>query len=384
MTRLADRPRAAARQRSPSDLYGPTVDFEVRRDDLHETRVVDPPPAACADGEARLVVRRFGFSANNITYAVFGDMMGYWTFFPAADGWGRIPVWGFAEVVEANDTGLEVGDLFYGYLPMSNELVVSPERVTAHGFHDGAPHRAALPPAYNGYTRCATDPVYSAETEALQMLFRPLFMTDFLLDDWLADNDFHGAAPSAGGVLVLSSASSKTAFGLAHLLAARSERPEIIGLTSIDKMAFVEGLDVYDRVLGYGDTDGLAADAPTVYIDMAGDTRVRRDVHERVSGLVASVSVGGTHWREVGGAGDLPGPQPVLFFAPDQIVRRRADWGQGGLESRFGSAWSAFVPVVEGWISVVERNGIDGVEQTYREVLDGEADPSDAFVLDIA
>lgn len=216
------------------------------------------------------------------------------------------------------------------------------------------------------------------------MLLRPLFMTDFVLDDWLADNDFHGAGPSAGGVLVLSSASSKTAFGLAHLVAARSERPEIVGLTSTDKVAFVEGLGVYDRVLDYGDTDGLAADAPTVYVDMAGDTRVRREVHERVSGLVASVSVGGTHWQEVGGAGDLPGPQPSLFFAPDQIAKRRADWGQGELDSRFGGAWSAFVPVVEGWISVVERDGIDGAEQTYREVLDGEADPSDAFVVNIA
>jgi hypothetical protein len=353
--------------------------FEVSRTDLHDTRTVDAPPAELGDGEARLAVRRFGFSANNVTYAVFGDMMQYWSFFPAEDGWGRIPVWGFAEVVEANGTGLDEGELVYGYLPMGSELVVAPTRVGEHGFTDATAHRAGLPAAYNGYTRSAADPVYEPDTEGLQMLFRPLFMTDFVLDDWLAENDFHGA-----DVAVLSSASSKTAFGLAHLLAGRDDRPEIVGLTSAGNADFVLGLDVYDRVLSYDDIDFLDADDPTVYVDMAGDAEVRREVHEHVGALTASVVVGGTHWEHAGGGGDrLPGPQPAFFFAPDQIVKRREDWGPGGVEERFAAAWSGFVPVVEDWIEIVERSGADGVRRTYLEVLDGEADPSHAFVLSL-
>jgi len=355
------------------------MDLEVSRSDLHETRVVDPPPAKLAPGQARLAVQRFGLSANNVTYAVFGDLMGYWTFFPADDGWGRIPVWGFAEVVDANGTGLEDGELVYGYLPMGTELVVEPTRVGEHGFTDASAHRAALPAAYNGYTRCTADPVYEPGTEALQMLFRPLFMTDFVLDDWLADNAFFGAE-----VVVLSSASSKTSFGLAHLLAARDERPEVVGLTSAGNVAFVEGLGVCDRVLTYDDVSSLAPDVPTAYVDMAGDAGVRRAVHEHVGALVASVQVGGTHWEQVGGDGALPGPTPALFFAPDQIVKRRTDWGPGGVESRFAEAWAAFLPVVQGWIEVVERRGPDAVGETYLEVLDGRADPSVAFVLSMA
>ncbi|MBC7103757.1 MAG: DUF2855 family protein [Parvibaculum sp.] len=39
-------------------------------------------------------IEKFALSANNITYAVAGDMLNYWSFFPAEEGWGKIPVWG--------------------------------------------------------------------------------------------------------------------------------------------------------------------------------------------------------------------------------------------------------------------------------------------------
>lgn len=355
------------------------MDLLVKRDTLDETRLDDTEPAPLVAGEARLRVDAFSLTANNITYAVFGDLMGYWTFFPSEDGWGRIPVWGFAEVVDANGTGLDEGELLYGYLPMGTELVVTPQRVGEHGFTDATAHRSALPAAYNGYSRCAADAVYDVDTEALQMLLRPLFMTDFVLDDWLADNDFHGA-----DVAVLSSASSKTAFGLAHLLASRDDRPEIVGLTSAGNADFVLGLDVYDRVLTYDEIDFLDGDDPTVYVDMAGDVDVRREIHEHIGALSASVVVGGTHWEHAGGGGgDLPGPRPTFFFAPDQIVKRRQDWGAGGVEERFAAAWVDFLPVVEDRIEIVERSGVDGVRRTYLEVLDGEADPSHAFVLSL-
>ena len=44
-------------------------------------------------------------------------------------------------------------------------------------------------------------------------MYRPLFFTSFMLADQLEDNDWFGAE-----VLVLSSASSKTAYGTAFLL----------------------------------------------------------------------------------------------------------------------------------------------------------------------
>src|SRR6266480_4510497 len=103
------------------------ADFLVRRDDLRATRVEDTAEAPLQDGEARLRVERFGFTANNVTYGAFGDAMGYWTFFPAPDGWGRIPVWGFAEVTESAAPRIEPGERFYGYLAMASSVTMRPQ-----------------------------------------------------------------------------------------------------------------------------------------------------------------------------------------------------------------------------------------------------------------
>ena len=85
------------------------TDFLVSRKDIRETRIEDSEPPALEPGQALLEVDSFGLTANNVTYAVFGDVMNYWDFFPAEDGWGRVPMWGFAEVEASEADGLEAG-----------------------------------------------------------------------------------------------------------------------------------------------------------------------------------------------------------------------------------------------------------------------------------
>src|SRR6478752_3260083 len=127
------------------------TDFLVKRDDLRECRVVESGTPEIEPGQALLRVDSFGLTANNVTYAVFGDAMSYWDFFPAADGWGRVPMWGFAEVERSNVENVEPGTRLYGYLPPSSHLVVTPAHADERGFVDGSPHRAALPSAYHSY-----------------------------------------------------------------------------------------------------------------------------------------------------------------------------------------------------------------------------------------
>ena len=183
-----------------------TTELLVQKSQLATTRVRQVPDVALQPGQVRVRVDRFALTANNITYAAFGDAMHYWDFYPVqgeGEGWGIVPVWGFGTVVESACAEVPVGERVYGYWPMASHAVLTPTRVTPGGWADGAAHRAPLPAVYNQYERTGADPFYRADTEDLQALLRPLFATSWLIDDFMADNDFFGArtlllAPAAG------------------------------------------------------------------------------------------------------------------------------------------------------------------------------------------
>lgn len=362
----------------------PKRDFLVNKRDLKVARTVDGHLGPLAVGQVLLKVDTFALTANNITYAAFGDAMQYWNFFPAADAAdGRIPVWGFADVVESRCEGVAVGERFYGYFPMSTHLMVEPAQVGPRGFVDGAAHRKGLHAVYNQYVRTSADPGYRADQEAQQMLLRPLFTTSFLIDDFLVDNAFYGAA-----AVILSSASSKTAYGAAFCLKHHARTVRIVGLTSPGNLAFVRGLGVYDEVVAYDAVPAIVA-ASAVYVDMSGSAAVRGAVHHHFTDrLKHSCAVGGTHWENLGGGAGLPGPRPTLFFAPAQIEKRNADWGAAELQQRIGAVWIAFMRLVNGAggpasLKVVEARGEAAVTRAYRNLLDGKTRPDEGCILSL-
>jgi Protein of unknown function (DUF2855) len=350
-------------------------EFLVKREDLRECRVAESEAPALEPGQALLRVDSFGLTANNVTYAVMGEAMSYWDFFPAADGWGRVPMWGFAEVERSEAGGVEVGTRVYGYLPPSSWLLVTPAGVDPAGFVDRSPHRAALPSAYHRYLATGTDPFYRPETEAIQMLLRPLFFTSFLIDDQLDDEGLTERGP-----ILISSASSKTAIAAAFLLAQR-DGVELIGLTSPRSAEFVAGLGIYGRVVTYDAIDSLER-GPATYVDVAGDAEVRQAVHSHFGDeLVHSMAVGVTHWQELGGGGELPGPTPSFFFAPDRVVKRSQDWGRAELEQRVAAAWHPFCEWIAGWLETIRGEGFEGVREAYLDVLEGRVAPNTAHVI---
>jgi hypothetical protein len=365
----------------------------VARHDLQRTRVGPDPDGPTvrplADGQARLAIDSFALTANNVTYAAFGDAMKYWDFFPSGDGeWGCVPVWGFAVVSESRAPGVEPGQRFYGYLPMGNFLVVEPGRVGPAGFIDAAPHREPLPAIYNHLTRCDADPAYRADQEAQQAVLRPLFITSFLIDDFLADAGFFGARQ-----VLLSSASSKTAYGTAFCLAQQRDQPgapRVVGLTSAAHRDFARSLGCYDSVLAYDEGATLDAAVPTVFVDFAGNAALRRRLHEHFANtLTYSCAVGGTHWEAIGGAAGLPGPRPTLFFAPAQARKRSAPppegWGAAGLQQRIAQAWRAFMQPVndplQPWLRVHSAHGSAAVASAWHAMLQGRGDPRSGLML---
>jgi hypothetical protein len=352
------------------------MDFLVRRDDLSEVAFHDTDTPMIAEGEALLAVRSFGLTANNITYAVLGDSVRYWDFFPAPDGWGRIPVWGFADVVETASE-LPEGSRVYGYLPPSSHLVVRPEGVDERGFVDASPHRSELPAVYNRYARTEADALYDPELEDEMILFRPLFLTSFVFDEFLAANDFFGA-----DAVIFSSASSKTALSAAFLVS-RREGINVVGLTSAKRREFVEHTGAYGQVLGYEDIASLPG-GRAVYADMSGDAEVRAAVHRNYGDRLAhSAMIGATHWDRLAGEDEkLPGPEPKLFFAPDHIRAPDGD-GEGGGLAGVPDAWHPFVEWTRGWLDVVHGRGPEAIESAYRELLDGRVDSATGHVLSL-
>ena len=105
------------------------------------------------------------------------------------------------------------------------------------------------------------------------------------------------------------------------------------------KLEFCCSLGCCDEVRYYEALDAMNRSLPSVYVDFAGNAALRRSLHEHFGdALRYSCSVGGTHWDELGGGRDLPGPRPTLFFAPAQIARRSVPppegWGPGELDGK--------------------------------------------------
>jgi hypothetical protein len=351
-------------------------DLLVDRADLSRTELVGAADVDPRPGQVVLKVDRVGMTANNVTYAVFGDAMHYWDFFPVEDGaFGRVPLWGFADVEKSAVSEVAEGTRLYGYLPTSSHLVVEPVKVDDHGFRDGSPHRQHLPAPYNGLTTTTADPAYDPRLEDLQVLYRPLFMTSFVLADFLQDNGCFGA-----DTVVISSASSKTSYGTAFLL----DGIHRVGLTSERNREFTASLGCYDEVLTYDEVASMPVSC-AVYVDVAGDTALRRAVHERLEPVHSAV-VGASHHDappDLGSAEPLPGGEPTFFFAPDQMRKRYEDWGPNGVEQRHAEAWSRFAPVVAEWVDVVLGEGPEALRAAWLETLAGDTPPRIGHVVQL-
>lgn len=348
-------------------------ELHISKGNIRTTQWVDVAPAPLAPAAARLKLDLFALTANNITYAAFGaGMLGYWDFFPAPEGWGKTPVWGFATVIESNAPEIAKGARFYGYYPIAETLDVV-VRKTAGGFLDAAPHRASKSPIYNLYADIAADPAYDAAFEPEQALFRPLYATGW----WAADCVRQAQARA----VVLSSASSKTALATAHQLR-RLGGQEIIGLTSPGNEAYVRDTGLYDRVVLYADAATLAAPSPATFVDFLGRRDLTAAVHTALGdALTRSIIIGITDWQSAGAApaAPLPGPKPEFFFVPTYAAERlKADPDLGPVMQRdlrgFYEASRAFVTAQRGV-------GADAIQSAWARLAVGDVPPNEGLVF---
>lgn len=348
----------------------------TNRSDLADTRIVEREKPQLEEGEILFEVQRFGFSANNITYATLGDDMGYWRFFPTEAGWGIVPVWGRAIVRESRCPEVTEGSRYFGYYPLASHLVARPIKVSESGFMDGTPHRADLPPVYQRYTRVADAEQADTALEDQDALWRPLFVTSFGAADFLVDNEDFGAA-----TLVLTSASSKTALGIAFCMKRLDPGVEVIGLTSPGNVEFCERVGYYDRALSYDSLSDLG-NGPIVLVDLAGvDTLLDRISEHATDNLLKTVSLGATHWQDRTRSLAESRPGSELFFLPTWIIKRREDWGPSEFFERSDAAWADFAPTTDSWMTIEERVGAEAISEVYASMLAGKSRPEVGFAL---
>jgi len=351
---------------------------QINRKALGEARIVDAPAGALADGAVRLRIESFSVTANNVTYAVAGDAFGYWNFFPGEGEWGVVPMWGHAVVEESNHPDIAVGERVYGYLPMATHLDVLPVGVSPGGFTDGAAHRQPMSPIYNQYSRLAADPEHDPAREGERMIFGPLFKTGFLIESFMRREGWFGAE-----AVICTSASSKTAMGLASVARHRSPGMKRIGLTSAGNVEFVKRTGFYDQVLAYDDLASLPQVA-SVLVDFAGNAGLMHGVHTTLGDhLKYSCTVGATHVGAGFGQerGALPGPTPVLFFAPDHAVAAIKELGPKAFGEAVAESWLRFIAEAGGALTIDTRAGLEAARNAFAATLAGKADPAVGIVI---
>ncbi len=352
------------------------ADFLVKRSNLREAHWADTALPPLENGRARLAVDAFALTANNVTYAAFGEAMNYWNFFPATDAaYGRVPVWGFATVTGSAVDAIAPGTRVYGYLPMSHTVDITPGKVSPASFMDVAAHRADLAPIYNTYIITGADPTYDAAFESQQMLFRPLFTTGWMIDDSLMAN-----GEPLPQTVVISSASSKTALALAHCLKVRGQ-VDTIGLTSPRNKDFVETCGLYGRVHTYDDVDRLQARGLTAYVDFLGRPMLTADIHNALKDrLVRSMVIGVTDWEASRAPLPLPGPSLEFFFVPTYAANRSKVLGANALNSRLGAAMTDFYRASASFLTPVSVSGPDAIAQSWQDAIDARIPPSEGLI----
>lgn len=361
------------------------LEFQVNKQDFTRTRVVEnntlTEQSSLNKGEIIVKIDNFALTANNITYAVLGEQLKYWQFFPAADNndntWGIIPVWGFATVVSSNSDEIPMGEKLFGYFPFSNLLKMNATHITSQRFIDGSEHRTALPPGYNSYRRVLAEPGYNENHDNQRMLLFPLYITSYCLWDYLQSEQWFDAEQ-----VIIISASSKTSIGLAYGIDESEFAPRLVAMTSERNIDFVKQLGAYKQVLKYGDLTELDPALKTVIVDMAGNAEQLATIEQYLEGnLQYCIQVGLTHWDAAPAKSPLKNTPSEMFFAPGHIQKRIAQWGAKAFEQQSMQYMTKSMLRSSNWLEFECVEGIQQMAEVYSDICNGRMSPEKGVII---
>jgi uncharacterized protein DUF2855 len=353
-----------------------TTQYLVNKSDFADLRVVKAPLPSLQKGEALIRMGRVAFTANNISYALAGESLGYWKFFPPVSDqntYGLIPVWGYGEVEAENDSGLDVGEGVFGYWPMASHWIVQPGSMKPHRFIDSAEHRASLPGIYNNYRRVAKEEMADGEFADRQSLLFPLVGTAFGIFDWL-QTEGRGQATQ----IILTSASSKTALGLAFLAKNNSDI-KVIGLTSAGNLEATTQIGFYHQVFSYEDLE-KTIQAPTIIVDMAGNGALSAKLHQHLGDtMLREARVGATHADKVFAVDGIIKERSFFFFLPSHAAKRQPETDGAFLKDMLAFS-GEFARRSGDWLEVVDGE----TTELYEKVRTGSIMPNQGAILSLS
>ena len=257
------------------------------------------------------------------------------------------------------------------------------------------------------------------------MLYRPLFWTSYWCEDWINSSNYRSGVSH----ILISSASSKTAFCLAYLIGKRIRRRDgdseinkdmkIIGLTSKRNVDFTKNrlVGLYHEVLDYdsftsarcfqqGGQDGSSS--RWLYVDVAGNAELNKRIRALFASpntagtLVANIVLGLTNLQPSTSVittttpkslGTNPfnmssedatttsnststssstssafWPREEFFFMPEWLDIRRHQIPVMEIFRLQNQAWKELMEDCIGWVELKREYGAVGVEKAYRKL----------------
>ena len=361
-------------------------DFIFNPDDFRDAKFVSGASYdtdTLTDGEVIIEIDRLALTANTISYGIAGKsgLIRYLESFPAPQGYARMPFWGFGNIVASAHPELGVGERLYGFYPPSTYLLTKMDKVKPTSCRDMTACRGSIPAFYSEYARVAAEPGYAPEFDDMQSLLRPVISTSFLLENYITRHAFYGASN-----VIITSASSKTAFGFGHFLVNNhADKCKAIGLTSAGNKDFVEKIGCYHQVLTY-DQVAMLPHETSVLFDMAGNSRVRGAIHNHLGDHIAySGTVGATHWESVG-ADDaaLPGPRPVFWSGPDEIAHLAKESDDPAqMLNLISTRMGGLMIEAAQWLNVTHFNSPEAIKAAYTDMLDSKMTAEQGIIFDL-
>ncbi|RZO98563.1 MAG: DUF2855 family protein [Gammaproteobacteria bacterium] len=364
-------------------------EFQTLKSDITKTRIfeVEIDSNDLDNDEIIVQIETFSFTANNISYGVAGDSLGYWQFFPAKENvdekWGCIPMWGFAKVITSRNKKIQENERLFGYFPPSDYLKLKPAKITEQNFFDSVSHRRDLPIIYNNYLRLDGEIGYEESNDYVRALLFPLHLTAYCLCDALKCENYFD-----GDQVIILSASSKTAIGLAQGLSEENILPKVLGLTSSRNSEFVEDLGCYDKVLSYDQIENIDFDKNSVLVDMAGNSSIMEKLTNSLGdNLKKCLTVGATHWQKISSSDEVinnvQDSRFEFFFAPGHAQKRAGELGQKLFNTNSNEFLKRRSEDSKKWMQIKEIKGFGELSNNYDAMLNGDVDPKLGLIINL-